>query len=57
MTTSSVLMADVFEVQPYTSHCDVIIGEGARRDRRVPGNSYFSGRRLHDLNWSGAPAS
>ncbi|MFF7238114.1 tRNA-dependent cyclodipeptide synthase [Streptomyces collinus] len=50
MTTASVLMADVFEVQPYTSHCDVILGEGAHAVIGVsPGNSYFSARRLHDL--------
>ncbi|MET8586481.1 tRNA-dependent cyclodipeptide synthase [Streptomyces collinus] len=50
MTTASVLMADVFEVQPYTSHCEVILGEGAHAVIGVsPGNSYFSARRLHDL--------
>ncbi|MFD9098151.1 tRNA-dependent cyclodipeptide synthase [Streptomyces collinus] len=50
MTTASVLMADVFEVQPYTSHCEVILGEGAHAVVGVsPGNSYFSARRLHDL--------
>ncbi|MEU6281247.1 tRNA-dependent cyclodipeptide synthase [Streptomyces sp. NPDC047028] len=50
MTTASVLMADVFEVQPYTSHCEVIFGEGAHAVIGVsPGNSYFSARRLHDL--------
>ncbi|MFE9452084.1 tRNA-dependent cyclodipeptide synthase [Streptomyces sp. NPDC006739] len=50
MTTASVLMADVFEVQPYTSHCEVIYGEGAHAVIGVsPGNSYFSAQRLHDL--------
>ncbi|MEV5802501.1 tRNA-dependent cyclodipeptide synthase [Streptomyces collinus] len=50
MTTASVLMADVFEVQPYTSHCEVILDEGAHAVIGVsPGNSYFSARRLHDL--------
>ncbi|WP_235458572.1 tRNA-dependent cyclodipeptide synthase [Streptomyces olivochromogenes] len=50
MTTASVLMADVFEVQPYTSHCEVIFGEGAHAVIGVsPGNSYFSARRLHTL--------
>ncbi|MGW4880386.1 tRNA-dependent cyclodipeptide synthase [Streptomyces sp. NPDC004262] len=50
MTTASVLMADVFEVQPYTSHCHVIHDEGAHAVIGVsPGNSYFSARRLHDL--------
>ncbi|MGW0212722.1 tRNA-dependent cyclodipeptide synthase, partial [Streptomyces sp. NPDC003233] len=50
MTTASVLMADVFEVQPYTSHCEVILGEGAHAVTGVsPGNSYFSARRLRDL--------
>ena len=50
MTTASVLMADVFEVQPYTSHCEVILGEGAHAVIGVsPGNSYFSARRLHAL--------
>ncbi|MFE1313992.1 tRNA-dependent cyclodipeptide synthase [Streptomyces sp. NPDC058755] len=50
MTTASVLMADVFEVQPYTSHCEVIFGEGAHAVIGVsPGNSYFSAQRLHDL--------
>ncbi|MEU5540704.1 tRNA-dependent cyclodipeptide synthase, partial [Streptomyces sp. NPDC020362] len=50
MTTASVLMADVFEVQPYTSHCEVIFGEGAHAVIGVsPGNSYFSAQRLRDL--------
>ncbi|MEU9157545.1 tRNA-dependent cyclodipeptide synthase [Streptomyces sp. NPDC048417] len=50
MTTASVLMADVFEVQPYTSQCQVIHDEGAHAVIGVsPGNSYFSARRLHDL--------
>ncbi|MFI9613499.1 tRNA-dependent cyclodipeptide synthase [Streptomyces sp. NPDC052023] len=50
MTTASVLMADVFQVQPYTSHCEVIHAEGAHAVIGVsPGNSYFSARRLHDL--------
>ncbi|WP_232107679.1 MULTISPECIES: tRNA-dependent cyclodipeptide synthase [Streptomyces] len=50
MTTASVLMADVFQVQPYTSHCEVIYAEGAHAVIGVsPGNSYFSARRLHDL--------
>ncbi|MBV7698323.1 tRNA-dependent cyclodipeptide synthase [Streptomyces sp. TRM70350] len=43
-------MADVFQVQPYTSHCEVIYAEGAHAVIGVsPGNSYFSARRLHDL--------
>ncbi|MFF9815500.1 tRNA-dependent cyclodipeptide synthase [Streptomyces sp. NPDC014006] len=50
MTTASVLMADVFQVQPYTSHCRVIHDEGAHAVIGVsPGNSYFSAGRLHDL--------
>lgn len=50
LTTASVLMADVFEVQPYTSHCHVIHDEGAHAVIGVsPGNSYSSARRLHDL--------
>ncbi|MFI9361945.1 tRNA-dependent cyclodipeptide synthase [Kitasatospora sp. NPDC053057] len=43
-------MADVFQVKPYTRHCEVIHDEGAHAVIGVsPGNSYFSARRLHDL--------
>ncbi|MEU8717229.1 tRNA-dependent cyclodipeptide synthase [Streptomyces sp. NPDC048663] len=50
MTTASVLTADVFEVQPYTSHRHVIDDEGAHAVIGVsPGNSHFSARRPHDL--------
>ncbi|MEV7003221.1 tRNA-dependent cyclodipeptide synthase [Streptomyces sp. NPDC093982] len=50
MTAASVLMADVFQIQPYTPHCEVIRAEGAHAVIGVsPGNSYFSARRLYDL--------
>ncbi|MFJ8493933.1 tRNA-dependent cyclodipeptide synthase [Streptomyces sp. NPDC094038] len=50
MTTASVLMADAFEIQPYTPHCRVIRDEGAHALIGVSvGNGYFSAGRLHDL--------
>lgn len=50
MTTAPVLMADVFQVQPFTPHCRVIHDEGAHAVIGVsPGNSYFSAERLHAL--------
>ena len=50
MPTALTLVADIFKVQPYTPHCEVIYEEGAHAVIGVsPGNSYFSARRLHDL--------
>ncbi|MFC1410205.1 tRNA-dependent cyclodipeptide synthase [Streptacidiphilus sp. N1-12] len=42
--------AEVFEVRPYTPHCQVIQAEGDHAVIGVsPGNSYFSAQRLVDL--------
>ncbi|MFD4604994.1 tRNA-dependent cyclodipeptide synthase [Streptomyces sp. NPDC058464] len=50
MTTASVLVADAFEIRPYTSHCRVIHDEGAHAVIGVSvGNGYFSARRPHGL--------
>jgi len=41
---------EVFEVQPYTSHCQVIRAEGDHAVIGIsPGNSYFSAQRIIDL--------
>ncbi|NUK51153.1 tRNA-dependent cyclodipeptide synthase [Streptomyces lunaelactis] len=42
--------AEVFEIRPYTPHCQVICAEGDHAVIGVsPGNSYFSARRITDL--------
>ncbi|MCL8013875.1 tRNA-dependent cyclodipeptide synthase [Streptomyces sp. AS02] len=42
--------ADLFEIQPFTPHCEVIRAAGDHAVIGVsPGNSYFSARRVHDL--------
>ena len=42
--------AEVFEVQPYTPHCQVIRAEGDHAVIGIsPGNSYFSAQRIIDL--------
>ncbi|MFI1396244.1 tRNA-dependent cyclodipeptide synthase [Streptomyces sp. NPDC020681] len=48
--TSVATANEVFEVQPYTPHCQVICAEGDHAVIGVsPGNSYFSAQRLIDL--------
>lgn len=42
--------AGLFQLQPYTAHCQVICAEGAHAVIGVsPGNSYFSAQRVIDL--------
>ncbi|MES5819568.1 tRNA-dependent cyclodipeptide synthase [Streptomyces sp. RG80] len=59
MTTATaeiqhVTPADLFEVRPFTPHCEVIRAAGDHAVIGVsPGNSYFSARRVLDLaRWS-----
>jgi cyclo(L-tyrosyl-L-tyrosyl) synthase len=41
---------DIFKVEPFTPHCEVIRAAGDHAVIGVsPGNSYFSARRVHDL--------
>ena len=48
--TTAADTAEVFEVRPYTPHCQVIHAEGDHAVIGVsPGNSYFSAQRLIDL--------
>ncbi|MFI6009766.1 tRNA-dependent cyclodipeptide synthase [Streptomyces sp. NPDC051243] len=48
--TSSTTAADLFEVEPFTPHCEVIRAAGDHAVIGVsPGNSYFSAQRVHDL--------
>ncbi|MET7619117.1 tRNA-dependent cyclodipeptide synthase [Streptomyces sp. NPDC005408] len=48
--TSVATANEVFEVRPYTPHCQVICAEGDHAVIGVsPGNSYFSAQRINDL--------
>ncbi|WP_405671180.1 tRNA-dependent cyclodipeptide synthase [Streptomyces sp. NBC_01530] len=54
MTTATVIQhvipADLFEVRPFTPHCEVILTAADHAVIGVsPGNSYFSAHRVHDL--------
>ncbi|MFF5447853.1 tRNA-dependent cyclodipeptide synthase [Streptomyces sp. NPDC012888] len=49
-TTATKTAAELFDVQPYTLHCEVIHAAGDHALIGIsPGNSYFSAQRVHDL--------
>ncbi|MER5932516.1 tRNA-dependent cyclodipeptide synthase [Streptomyces sp. NPDC002054] len=55
MTTATATATELFRVQPYTLHCQVIHDQGDHALIGIsPGNSYFSAQRVLDLGRWGA---